>query len=292
MLRLISALVMGAMLLGNVLSALAADRMRTGTPAECETWLKKGVELRRNGLDAEALEAFLRAHAIHPSGRTLAQVGLGRQSLRQWSKAAEGLEQAIESHDPWVEKNRAPIEQALATVKSHLGWLLVSGPPGSHVWLNVIPVGTLPMKERRLEEGYYVVSVQRDGAKAWSDTVEISGGKLSEVAAAVEAAPPVADVVGQRAGLDAAGDAEGSRLGWTIGSGVVGAGLAVAVTGTVVWIQQARGSYGTFDSGATGPALLVGGLVGMLVGSGVIYWSNRSLTVGLNARGPVVGGVF
>jgi hypothetical protein len=77
-----------------------------------------------------------------------------------------------------------------------------------------------------------------------------------------------------------------------IGSGIVGAGSAVAVTGTVVWIQQARGSYGTFDSGATGPALLVSGVVGMLVGAGVVYWGNQALTVGLNARGPVVGGAF
>ena len=52
-----------------------------------------------------------------------------------------------------------------------------------------------------------------------------------------------------------------SGLGKTIGAGILGAGLAVATVGTVVCIQQAQGSYGTFDSGATGPVLLVGGVL-------------------------------
>jgi hypothetical protein len=81
----------------------------------------------------------------------------------------------------------------------------------------------------------------------------------------------------------------------TLGAGLVGASLAVAVTGTVVWIQQESGSYGTFNSGSTGPGLLIGGVVGMLAGSALIYWTaskESAITVGLNGRGPVVGGAF
>jgi hypothetical protein len=69
--------------------------------------------------------------------------------------------------------------------------------------------------------------------------------------------------------------------------------LAVATVGTVVWIQQAQGSYGTFDSGATGPVLLVGGVVGMLAGGVVLYVSrDTSVSAGMTSRGPVVGGRF
>jgi hypothetical protein len=73
-------------------------------------------------------------------------------------------------------------------------------------------------------------------------------------------------------------------------TGILGAGLAVATVETVVWIQQAQGSYGTFDSGATGPVLLVGGVVGMLAGGVVLYVSrDTSVSAGMTARGPVVG---
>jgi hypothetical protein len=84
-----------------------------------------------------------------------------------------------------------------------------------------------------------------------------------------------------------------SDLGKTLGGGLLGAGLAVATVGTVVWIQQAEGSYGTFNSGATGPGLLVGGVVGMLAGGVVLYLSRgSSVSAGMTARGPVVGGRF
>jgi hypothetical protein len=268
--------------------AKAAER---APEAESETWIRKGVELRRTGANSEALEAFLHAQGIRPSGRTVAQVGLARQSLHQWLQAAECLEQALASHEPWVEKNRAPLDVALAAVKAHLGWLLVRAPPGSSAWVNERP---LPMKQIRLEEGHYVVRVEREGSNSWSDTVAITGGQISDVVPALEASRPVVVDVGsdQRTGLDA-GETGRSRLGWTIGAGIVGTGLAISITGTVVWIQQARGSYGTFNSGSTGPGLLVGGLVGMLASSVLMYWTReRSVSLGMMGKGPALGGSF
>jgi hypothetical protein len=151
------------------------------------------------------------------------------------------------------------------------------------------------MKEIRLDEGAYVAKVAREGSRVWSQTVTVTGQKTIEVVAMLEETPPpVVVAVPARTGVDVSTvPMRKSDLGKTIGAGIVGAGLAVATVGTVVWIQQAQGSYGTFDSGATGPVLLVGGVVGMLAGGVLLYVSrDSSVSVGMTARGPAVGGRF
>jgi len=262
---------------------------------ESEALIKKGVQQRREGENAAALEAFMRAHRIQPSGRTLAQVGLARQSLRQWAEAVDCLQGALGTHEAWVEKNRAPLEEALGAVKAHVGWLLVTGPAGARLWLNESPMGALPLKEIRLDEGGYVAKVEREGSRIWSQKVTVTGQKTIELVAMLEDAPPVVATVPTRPSVDVS-PAEPSRksdLGRTVGGGILGAGLAVAAVGTVVWIQQAQGSYGTFDSGATGPVLLVGGVVGMLAGGVLLYVGrDSSVSAVMTSRGPVVGGRF
>ena len=288
-----------SVLLFDVSAADAASKAATtvsSSDVESESWIRKGVELRRNGANDEALEAFLHAHRIRPNGRTMGQIGLAHQSLRQWMKAADCLDEALASHEPWIEKNRAPLEEALAAVKKHIGWLGIRGLDGSHAWLNETPIGTLPLKEIRVEEGSYVVKVEHEEAAPWSQTVAVPGGKVAEAVAPLEEAAAVRSVATQGGGVDVESARPGTApLLRTLGAGLVGASLAVAVTGTVIWIQQESGSYGTFNSGSTGPGLLIGGVVGMLAGSALIYWTaskESAITVGLNGRGPVVGGAF
>jgi hypothetical protein len=288
-----------SVLLFDVSAADAASKAATtvsSSDVESESWIRKGVELRRNGANDEALEAFLHAHRIRPNGRTMGQIGLAHQSLRQWMKAADCLDEALASHEPWIEKNRPPLEEAVAAVKKHIGWLGIKGLDGSRAWLNETPIGTLPLKEIRVEEGSYVVKVEHEEAAPWSQTVAVTGGKVAEAGAPLEEAAAVRSVATQGLGVDVASARPGTApLIRTFGAGLVGASLAVAVTGTVIWVQQESSSYGTFNSGSTGPGLLIGGVVGMLAGGVVIYWSaskESAITVGLNGRGPVVGRAF
>lgn len=285
------------LIVGIVVGTVASS----ATPAEAsvdedsEVWIRRGIQRRRDGENEAALDAFLRAYRIQPTGRTLAQVGLARQSLRQWVEAVDCLEEALRRREAWIERNRQPLEEALSAVKGHVGWLLVTGPAGARLWILDVAMGTLPMKEIRVDEGLYVAKVARDGSRAWSQTVTVVGGKTVEMVAMLEEARPVEPVIAERSpGLDVnAVRSQRSGLGKTIGGGILGAGLAVATVGTVVWIQQAQGSYGTFDSGATGPVLLVGGVVGMLAGGVVLYVSrDTSVSAGMTSRGPVVGGRF
>jgi hypothetical protein len=277
------------------INSAVAKPSEVDAEAESEVWIKKGVKLRKEGEHAAALEAFLRAHETKRTGRTVALVGLARQSLRQWPQAMDCLLEALESKDTWIEKNRPPLEEALAAVKAHVGWLLLSGPAGSRLWVSEVSMGTLPMREMRLAEGVYVARVEKDGMQPWSQTITIVGGKTVEVVAMLEQAISVVSQASARSlALDGTPkENRGSRVGSILGAAIAGAGLAVAVTGTVVWIQQESGSYGSFDSGVTGPALLAGGIIGMVAGGGLLYWSReRTVSLGMSASGPVVGGRF
>src|SRR5690349_23308438 len=98
-----------AVLAVNVVGASA----RAAEPETAEQLVAKGVELRKKGDHAGALREFQAAHAKEPSGRTLAQMGIAEATLQRWVDAENHLSQALESTMPWVEKNRATLEQTL-----------------------------------------------------------------------------------------------------------------------------------------------------------------------------------
>jgi hypothetical protein len=49
--------------------------------------VEKGVQLRREHRDAEALEQFRQADKLNPAPRIKAQIGLAEQALAQWVEA-------------------------------------------------------------------------------------------------------------------------------------------------------------------------------------------------------------
>lgn len=277
----------------------ASGPVLAGQAEDSEELVKAGVKMRRAGDHAGALEAFTRAHYLHPSGRTLGQMGLAQQSLHQWKRSADSLEVALRSPDAWVLQNRKYLEDALAVVKSHVGWLLVTGPEGSDLYVDEVGAGRLPLREIRLDEGEHVARLEKAGMKSWSTTVAITGGKTTEVTGLLEADNPrVATAVPVAAGLDisrpvSSPTRQNSALLPLIGAGLIGGGVSVVAVGAVVWIQQKRGTYGNFDPGSTGPLLVAGGLAGALAGGVLVYLTrDRPVTAGLNAYGPTLGGRF
>ena len=295
---------MRTLCLAVVMLLAASSHVLGGEAEESEDLIKMGVKMRRAGDHAGALDAFLRAYYLQRSGRALGQIGLARQSLHAWKGSADALEGALRTSDDWVSKNRKYLEDALAIVKSHVGWLLVTGPEGSDLYVDGKWAGRLPLREIGMDEGEHTARFEKAGMKSWSTTVKITGGKTTEVTGLLEAYSPGAatSVVVAGAGggpaVDVARPAAGptkqaSGLLPLLGAGLVGSGLSVVVVGAVVWIQQERGAYGDFDSGATGPLLVAGGVVGALAGGVLVYVTrDRPVTVGLNAYGPTLGGRF
>lgn len=127
----------------SVLSASSA--LAAGTDAD--ELIRQGVDLRRNGNDAAALQRFQQAFEIGKSPRAMAQIGLAEQALGRWVMAYEHLHQALESaSDPWIKKSRKPIEAALSHVNDHVGQVeILGGSPDAAVRIDGVARGKLPL---------------------------------------------------------------------------------------------------------------------------------------------------
>jgi PEGA domain len=148
---------------------------------EQDALVKKGVELRRQGKEREALEMFQRAAAIRKTPRVMAQMAFAEQALGQWVKAEADLKAALESKsDPWIVKNATVITAALNTIDSHLGSLEVWGTPaGAEVLLDGEVVGTFPSPGPfRLPLGEVTVTVRHTGYAEVTRAMQISRGAL------------------------------------------------------------------------------------------------------------------
>src|ERR1044071_3638585 len=68
----------------------------------------KGIQLRREHRDAEALAQFKRAEQLNPAPRIKAQIGLAEQALGQWVEAERDLNLALSANeDPWIADHEA-----------------------------------------------------------------------------------------------------------------------------------------------------------------------------------------
>jgi hypothetical protein len=131
--------------LATVLSA--PPTIAAANDDESEALIQRGIELRRNDQDAEALAQFQRAYTIRKTPRALAQIGLAEQALGKWGAADRHIRQAMEAgDDSWIRKNRAVLDQSLKAIARHVGHLDIRGTPaGAEVRIDGELVGTLPL---------------------------------------------------------------------------------------------------------------------------------------------------
>jgi tetratricopeptide (TPR) repeat protein len=92
---------------------IAALLLSSSTPgradarADATSLIRRGVELRKEHRNDEALAAFAQAFALAPSPAAQAQRALAEQALGRWLDAEKDLEAALASEDDrWIEKNR------------------------------------------------------------------------------------------------------------------------------------------------------------------------------------------
>jgi hypothetical protein len=91
-----------------------------GSGIDADALVRRGLELRMQGRDVEALAAFHEAQAARPSPRALALVALTEQALGEWRAAGEHLRAAVTAEDdPWIREHRHLLEQALAVIIAH-----------------------------------------------------------------------------------------------------------------------------------------------------------------------------
>jgi len=146
---------------------------------DAEALVTRGIELREQGKDDQALELFRRADAIAPSPRTRAQVALAEQALGIWVAAEVHLEAALAAKDdPWIERYRVALASALETVRQHVGRLEVrGGVQGAEVFVDGAKIGALPMTGSwRVEVGRRSLELRAPGHHAASRVTEIAPG--------------------------------------------------------------------------------------------------------------------
>lgn len=147
---------------------VASRAFAAGDPTaqkDAEAHIQKGVELRKQSRDAEALAEFQEAMKRSPSARAKAQVGLAQMAVGLFEAAEVTLSEVLasSSDEPWVSSRRAVLSDALTKIRSHLGTFNVSGEPkGATVEVNGTATCSLPCSVH-VQAGEIVVRVLAPG---------------------------------------------------------------------------------------------------------------------------------
>jgi hypothetical protein len=149
--------------------------------ADADAAISKGIDLRRQGKNEEALEQFQNAYRLAPSPRAKTQIALAEQAIGRWADAERDLTDAMsQASDPWIARQRTVLTEAMSVIRRHLGALTVKGEPaGAIVELDGEPVGTIPLPERHVTAGEVVVTVRAQGFVSVTRKVTVTPGELA-----------------------------------------------------------------------------------------------------------------
>lgn len=164
------------------------------TPADAadpaEVLIREGVELRRAGRDADALDKFIQAYDLSHTPRAAAQLGLCQLATSNFVEAEGYLTEALAAgSDPWIARNREIIQESLEQARKELGLVIVSGgPKGALVTVNGRVVGKLPaVKSAYAAVGLATVTASAPGYETKSQKVRVQAGGSSRVEIRLEA---------------------------------------------------------------------------------------------------------
>jgi tetratricopeptide (TPR) repeat protein len=168
------------------LCALAIGLCALGTgelsaQESADALIDRGVALREEGRDEEALAVFRQAWERDPTPRGLAQMALAEQALGRWVDAERHLVEALgRRRDGWIRSVRSVLEQALAEVREHVGQLEIrTNVDGAVLHVGGRAVATLPSEPLSLPAGEAHVRVEAPGHRAAHRTVRIAPGELT-----------------------------------------------------------------------------------------------------------------
>jgi hypothetical protein len=214
---------------------LAAGAARAGEPdADADALIHRGVALRREGRDAEALEAFERALARSATPRARAQVALAEQALALWLAAERALLLALaEKDDPWIRQNREALERAAVVVAGKLAWITIESSNTSRRDAQVFVNGALatpaPDGRIRVVAGQVAIELRLANHAPANRTVHVAPETTVKVALDVgpRIAVPSTGTPTLRPPAPEDSSSSGSRtLGWVLtGAGVASLGV-------------------------------------------------------------------
>lgn len=129
-----------------VWSTYASDA-HSQQPADFTRHLQRGISLRAEGNNHDAVGEFEQAYQLRQEPRTLALLGLVYQAVGRWPDAFRLLSRAVGApRDPWIRRNRASLLQALRTTRARVTELRVTTEPsGAVIEINGRDVGRSPI---------------------------------------------------------------------------------------------------------------------------------------------------
>jgi len=299
---------MAAMLTVAGTLALSGAARAAGGDDE-DALIRHAVQLRKQGNDHGAMNELQRAYEIAHSPRAAAQLGFAEQALGMWPQAEAHVTYALSAKDDrWIARNRATVEESLATIRAHVGRVeIVGGEPGAQVTVNGQPAGLLPLADAvAVSAGPVEIEVRAAGFAPVVKTVNVAVGEYARVpftlrpqARAAVVPPPGAVAPVQpvpSALVDAlpavpAPEHDAGRARRYAGIGLVAGGLAAVGGGVAASLtakhkfdainkdaaadrpyNESNGNWKGYETGAT--VLYVVG-AGALIGGTVLYVSGR-----------------
>lgn len=217
--------------------------------AAVESLIQRGIQLRRNSADEDALAVFLEAEKQDPqSVRVLLHVVTAAQAAGKWLMADAYMRKVSAlSDDPYYRRHADAIEVVRRSIAARVGSFHVQGgPDGASVRLDGQLVGTLPMTEpTSIEAGAYLMEVHKPGFYRLRRNVTISGGVLTREPVELNQAVVRGDL-GAGAGASGSGavGAEAHQSFWSspaVGWTLIGLGVASgAASGVAFAVREDR----------------------------------------------------
>lgn len=220
-------------------NAVYAAPVFAAEDAVVEALIQRGIQLRRNNSDEEALAVFLEAEKQDPTSvRVLLHVVTAAQAAGKWLLADSYMRKvtALES-DPYYQRHADAIDVVRRSIAARVGTFQAQGgPDGASVRLDGQLVGTLPMTApASIEAGAYLMEVHKPGYYRLRRNVTISGGVLTREPVELNRAIARGDLgAGSGTAASASGElgAEPDRSWWqspAVGWTFLGLGVASGV---------------------------------------------------------------
>jgi hypothetical protein len=168
---------------------------------------ERGVQLREQHRDQEALDLFQALYDRTHEPRALARIALAEASLGQWDLAEEHMSLALQARrDRWIRRNRGGLRQNLALIREHVGSAEINcATPGATLLVRGRVRAAFPLiRPIRLPLGDTPIEVRAPGFQTARQNITVNAGSAVQVVIALAPeSPPPAVVVQTPAPLPA-----------------------------------------------------------------------------------------
>jgi tetratricopeptide (TPR) repeat protein len=144
-------------------------------PVRAALLVDEGMALMAGGKAQEGLDKFNAAHAIYPTARGTAQIGLAEEMLGNYGVAEMKINEALKQRkDPWIKENRKRLTASLRHMKKDAVTLDIQGSPlGAEIFHNGRPVGVLPLAPMRVASGTLTIGARKEGYSVYEEEITV-----------------------------------------------------------------------------------------------------------------------